>query len=509
MGARWLSCRTSSPSSPCRTWSSFPRMPLPLHIFEPRYRAMVRDAVRGARLIGMVLLRGDWERDYVGTPAVFGMGTVGELVRSDELPDGRFNIVLRGVREFVIHRELARAPYREAVVSWRDAPTDALPAPMRSGIGALVAALPAAHGSGRGRHGAGRERRRRRDLRQLPGPEPRPRHGREAGAARGRQPGRAGEPPGRRPGVPARGAASRPRGAGRSVGPTEPSPTLATARIGVLGCTTRMQVESPRLSILERLYLPEIVRGVTVTSGHFARNLCAARAASVRGGQGPAGDGDGAVSGAAQGLPGGLSGRASADPQARRLGALHLVLPLRDRLPGEVHPHRGGRASRTRRSRSIPCATRSTRSSASTAACASRPARATRSAWTPTCIRASGATTATTSSRPSRCSWSAREILESRGRDALMEDMLQAISRGGGGGRGGSSDPLGAVAAWAAAARRIGRRSAFFLGVGGDRARAVATLPACGDGLGLLRHAGIAGLRGGRGALARVPDESL
>ena len=80
----------------------FPRMPLPLHIFEPRYRAMVRDSVRGARLIGMVLLRQDWEREYVGTPAVFGMGTVGELVRSDELPDGRFNIVLRGVREFVV-----------------------------------------------------------------------------------------------------------------------------------------------------------------------------------------------------------------------------------------------------------------------------------------------------------------------------------------------------------------------------------------------------------------------
>lgn len=116
----------------------FPRMPLPLHIFEPRYRAMVRDAVRGARMIGMVLLREDLEQDYGGTPAVFGMGTVGELVRSDELQDGRFNVVLRGLREFVIHRELARAPYREAVVSWREAPVDALPAPVRSGIGSLV-----------------------------------------------------------------------------------------------------------------------------------------------------------------------------------------------------------------------------------------------------------------------------------------------------------------------------------------------------------------------------------
>jgi Lon protease-like protein len=116
----------------------FPRMSLPLHIFEPRYRAMVRDAVRGARLIGIVLLRADWEQDYGGSPGVFGVGTVGELVRSDELPDGRFDIVLRGVREFVIHRELARAPYREAVVSWRDDPGAAMPTPMRSAIGALV-----------------------------------------------------------------------------------------------------------------------------------------------------------------------------------------------------------------------------------------------------------------------------------------------------------------------------------------------------------------------------------
>jgi uncharacterized protein len=116
----------------------FPRMPLPLHIFEPRYRTMVRDAVKGARLIGMVLLRGAWEKDYVGAPEIFGVGTVGELARTEELPDGRFNIVLRGLREFVIHRELSRAEYREAVVSWREQPTDMLPPAMRTGIGAVV-----------------------------------------------------------------------------------------------------------------------------------------------------------------------------------------------------------------------------------------------------------------------------------------------------------------------------------------------------------------------------------
>ena len=97
----------------------FPRMPLPLHVFEPRYRAMVRDASRGARLIGMALLCGDWERDYYGRPPVFPTGTVGEMVHVEELADGRFNIVLRGLREYTIVRELEGAPYREAAVTWR------------------------------------------------------------------------------------------------------------------------------------------------------------------------------------------------------------------------------------------------------------------------------------------------------------------------------------------------------------------------------------------------------
>jgi Lon protease-like protein len=116
----------------------FPRMPLPLHIFEPRYREMVRDAARGPRLIGMALLRGDWQRDYEGRPPIFATGTVGEMARLEELPDGRFNIVLRGLREFTIVRELERASYREAVVTWRGAVEDALPAPNRERLAGLV-----------------------------------------------------------------------------------------------------------------------------------------------------------------------------------------------------------------------------------------------------------------------------------------------------------------------------------------------------------------------------------
>jgi Lon protease-like protein len=112
----------------------FPRMPLPLHVFEPRYRAMVRDAARGARLIGMALLCGDWERDYYGRPPVFPTGTVGEMVHVEELADGRFNIVLRGLREYTVVRELEGAPYREAAVTWRPPSRGPLAGEMRTAI---------------------------------------------------------------------------------------------------------------------------------------------------------------------------------------------------------------------------------------------------------------------------------------------------------------------------------------------------------------------------------------
>ena len=116
----------------------FPRVLLPLHIFEPRYRAMVRDALSGARLIGMVLLRGDWQADYLGTPPIFQHGTAGEIVRSDELPDGRFNIILRGAREFRVRSEMQRALYREALVAWREEEAGAVAPPQRERLAALV-----------------------------------------------------------------------------------------------------------------------------------------------------------------------------------------------------------------------------------------------------------------------------------------------------------------------------------------------------------------------------------
>jgi Lon protease-like protein len=80
----------------------FPAALLPLHIFEPRYRAMVADALEAERLIGMVMLRPGWERHYEGTPAVYPIGCAGFITHAERLPDGRYNIMLRGLEKFRI-----------------------------------------------------------------------------------------------------------------------------------------------------------------------------------------------------------------------------------------------------------------------------------------------------------------------------------------------------------------------------------------------------------------------
>jgi Lon protease-like protein len=94
----------------------FPHVCLPLHIFEPRYRAMVQDALAGDRLIGMVLLRAGWEADYEGRPPVYEIGCAGLISHSERLPDGRYNIVLHGLEKFAIRSETPDKTYRIALV---------------------------------------------------------------------------------------------------------------------------------------------------------------------------------------------------------------------------------------------------------------------------------------------------------------------------------------------------------------------------------------------------------
>jgi Lon protease-like protein len=90
----------------------FPHALMPLHIFEPRYRKMIRDALAGNRLIGLAL---QIEDEVAGGPPprfepILG---VGEIVMAQELPDGRFNLVMRGRTRVRLERELESSePYR-------------------------------------------------------------------------------------------------------------------------------------------------------------------------------------------------------------------------------------------------------------------------------------------------------------------------------------------------------------------------------------------------------------
>ena len=94
----------------------FPNVFLPLHIFEARYREMVADALASDRLIGMVLLRPGWERDYEGRPPVYPIGCSGVITHVERLADGRYNIVLRGLERFRIVGEEDGKAYRRASI---------------------------------------------------------------------------------------------------------------------------------------------------------------------------------------------------------------------------------------------------------------------------------------------------------------------------------------------------------------------------------------------------------
>ena len=94
----------------------FPNVFLPLHIFEPRYREMVSEALAGDRIIGVVLLRPGWESDYEGTPPVYALGCAGLITFSEQHADGRYNIVLRGLEKFRITGEDHSRSYRLAQV---------------------------------------------------------------------------------------------------------------------------------------------------------------------------------------------------------------------------------------------------------------------------------------------------------------------------------------------------------------------------------------------------------
>jgi len=101
----------------------FPRMQLPLHIFEPRYRALVSDAMARDRRIGMIQPKGPGE-----PPPLFDIGCVGRIAHVEALDDGRYNIVLEGIAKFRVVSELSvTTPFRQVEAELEeDVPADPL-----------------------------------------------------------------------------------------------------------------------------------------------------------------------------------------------------------------------------------------------------------------------------------------------------------------------------------------------------------------------------------------------
>lgn len=85
------------PIFPLPNVTLFPRMLLPLHIFELRYREMAASCLQGDKLIGVALLREGWQRDYFGRPPIHKTFGVGKIIDHETLKDGRFNLMVEGL----------------------------------------------------------------------------------------------------------------------------------------------------------------------------------------------------------------------------------------------------------------------------------------------------------------------------------------------------------------------------------------------------------------------------
>lgn len=91
-----------------------PGSAMPLHVFEPRYRAMVEAAQAGDKVLAVAMLAPGWEKDYEGRPALRPVAGVGIMEEAERLADGRYNVMVRGVARVRLQREHAPdKPFRE------------------------------------------------------------------------------------------------------------------------------------------------------------------------------------------------------------------------------------------------------------------------------------------------------------------------------------------------------------------------------------------------------------
>jgi Lon protease-like protein len=90
----------------------FPKTPMPLYIFEERYRTMVREVVAGSGELVIALMREGLEFKQTGISAVYSIACLAKIETCEELEDGKFNIVVIGLQRVRLVRIVRNSPYR-------------------------------------------------------------------------------------------------------------------------------------------------------------------------------------------------------------------------------------------------------------------------------------------------------------------------------------------------------------------------------------------------------------
>jgi len=106
----------SVPVFPLPTFVLFPQTTTRLHVFEPRYRQLVSDALSTQRLVVLVGLKPGWESDYYGTPPSYEIGTLARIVNEERLGDGRYNLYVHSLARVRLRTLHTLTPYRTAEV---------------------------------------------------------------------------------------------------------------------------------------------------------------------------------------------------------------------------------------------------------------------------------------------------------------------------------------------------------------------------------------------------------
>jgi len=94
----------------------FPHTLLPLHVFEPRYKAMIEDVLASDKILGIVQLRPGWDTEYFGAPPIYKVFGLGRIVESERWPDGRYDVLVSGLYRAQLVQEIPRDTWREAEV---------------------------------------------------------------------------------------------------------------------------------------------------------------------------------------------------------------------------------------------------------------------------------------------------------------------------------------------------------------------------------------------------------